>query len=354
MHISLAPMEGVVDYPMRLLLTELGGYDRCVTEFIRVTDVLLPDRVFFRYCRELEHGCHTLSGTPVHIQLLGSDPAAMALNAQQAVALGAVGIDLNFGCPAKTVNKSNGGSILLRDPDRVASIVQAVRDAVDPGIPVNAKVRLGYENDETFEEVAEKVFLAGANELCVHARTKVQGYKPPAYWLRAAAIAAGYEPGRLTINGEIWSVEDARLALQQSQFGRLMLGRTALARPDLALQIKNSLDEKEAGKADNNEVTALPWTEIFTLLQTQFQRSDKASLHHIGNRTKQWLAYLKRTYPEAELLFTAIKRLHDEQAINLAMEQHRTELENSSLVLSSVNQAAVDQLAAQSPVQVAG
>ena len=136
----------------------------------------------------------------MHIQLLGSDPAAMAMNARQAVVLGAVGIDLNFGCPAKTVNKSNGGSILLRDPDRVASIVQAVRDAVEPGIPVNAKIRLGYETDENFEEVAEKVFLAGANELCVHARTKVQGYKPPAYWPRAAAIAASYEPARLIIN----------------------------------------------------------------------------------------------------------------------------------------------------------
>ena len=344
MHISLAPMEGVVDYPMRRLLTELGGYDRCVTEFIRVTDVLLPDRVFFRYCRELEHGCHTLSGTPVHIQLLGSNPAAMALNAKQAVVLGAVGIDLNFGCPAKTVNKSNGGSILLRDPDCVARIVQAVRDAVRPGIPVNAKIRLGYEDDGNFEEVAEKVFLAGANELCVHARTKVQGYKPPAYWPRAAAIAADYAPGRLTINGEIWSVEDARLAIQQSRFGRLMLGRTALARPDLAVQIKARL----AGET----VTALPWSDIFQLVQTQFQRSDKASLHHIGNRTKQWLAYLKRTYPEAQLLFTAIKRLHDEQAINLALEQHLTELENTSLQLplSLAKHVAVDPLVAQSQV----
>lgn len=356
MHISLAPMEGVVDYPMRLLLTELGGYDRCVTEFIRVTDVLLPDRVFFRYCRELEHGCHTLSGTPVHIQLLGSDPAAMALNARQAVVLGAVGIDLNFGCPAKTVNKSNGGSILLRDPDRVAAIVQAVRDAVEPGIPVNAKIRLGYETDENFEEVAEKVFLAGANELCVHARTKVQGYKPPAYWPRAAAIATGYEPARLTINGEIWSVEDAQLALHQSQFGRVMLGRTALARPDLALQIKASLSADWGGEAAEagHKLTALPWSEIFKLVQIQFNRSDKASPHHIGNRTKQWLAYLKRTYPEAELLFTAIKRLHDEQAIKLAMDQHQRELESSSRLSLQSSLAAIEQVAVQSPVQIAG
>ncbi len=314
MHISLAPMEGVVDYPMRLLMTELGGYDRCVTEFIRVTDVLLPDRVFFRYCAELEHGCHTLSGTPVHIQLLGSDPDAMASNACRAVSLGAVAIDLNFGCPAKTVNKSNGGSILLRNPERVGSIVRAVRDAVPANVPVNAKIRLGYESDETFEEVAEKVFAAGANELCVHARTKVQGYKPPAYWPRARAIVGGKPQAALTINGEIWSVDDALTALQQSRFGRLMLGRTALARPDLALQIKARL----AGDV----YLPLQWVDIFGLLQTQFKRSDKSSARHIGNRTKQWLAYLKRTYPEAEILFTSIKRLHDESAFSRALTEH--------------------------------
>ena len=322
MHISLAPMEGVVDYPMRLLMTELGGYDRCVTEFIRVTDVLLPDRVFFRYCAELEHGCHTLSGTPVHIQLLGSDPNAMAINACQAVSLGAVGIDLNFGCPAKTVNKSNGGSILLRDPERVAAIVRTVRDAVNPDVPVNAKVRLGYETDETFEEVAEKVFEAGANELCVHARTKVQGYKPPAYWLRAKAIVDAKPSAALIINGEIWSVDDALTALRQSQFGRLMLGRTALARPDLALQIKACI----AGE----EYLPMPWKDVFKLVQTQFKRSDKSSTRHIGNRTKQWLAYLKRTYPEAEVLFTAIKRLHEERDISRAMAEHENYLTTPS------------------------
>ena len=138
-------------------------------------------------------------------------------------------------------SKSNGGSILLRTPDLVASIVRSVREAVDPAVPVNAKIRLGYETDENFEEVAGKVFDAGANELCVHARTKVQGYKPPAYWQRAEAIADGYDIARLTMNGEIWTVEDARLALHQSGFGRLMLGRTALARPDLALQVKADL-----------------------------------------------------------------------------------------------------------------
>jgi len=108
MHVSLAPMEGVIDSPMRRLLTDIGGYDRCVTEFVRVTDVLLPERVFFRICPELAEGCRTASGTPIFVQLLGGQADALAVNAVRAAELGAAGIDLNFGCPAKTVNRSDG------------------------------------------------------------------------------------------------------------------------------------------------------------------------------------------------------------------------------------------------------
>ena len=111
MRIFLAPMEGVVDYTMRDMLTRLGGFDRCVTEFVRITEQKLPARVFYRYCPELHTGGKTPAGTPVYVQLLGGDPDYMALNARTAERVGAPGIDLNFGCPAKTVNRSDAISI---------------------------------------------------------------------------------------------------------------------------------------------------------------------------------------------------------------------------------------------------
>ena len=132
-------MEGVIDAAMRRLLTGIGGYTRCVTEFIRVTNVLLPEKVFFRLCPELASGGTTEHGVPVFSQLLGSDSDALALNARRAVELGAPGVDLNFGCPAKTVNNRRGGSILLRTPSQVAHIVRVVRDAVPAEVPVTAK-----------------------------------------------------------------------------------------------------------------------------------------------------------------------------------------------------------------------
>lgn len=131
----LAPMEGVADYWLRQILTQVGGYDWCVTEFVRVSGRLLPPSVFYRWCPELKQDAKTLSGTPVHVQLLGSDPACMAENAARAVELGAPAIDLNFGCPAKTVNRHSGGAVILDTPELLYRITHAVRQAVPAHYP---------------------------------------------------------------------------------------------------------------------------------------------------------------------------------------------------------------------------
>ena len=314
MRLALAPMEGVIDAPMRQLLTNMGGYDRCVTEFVRVTDVLLPERVFFRLCPELEADGCTASGVPVYTQLLGSNAQALAVNAQRAVALGAPGIDLNFGCPAKTVNNSMGGSILLRDPHQVGSIVKVVRDAVDDNVPVTAKIRLGYENHDALPEIVGLIREAGATELAIHARTKFDGYKPPAWW---SAVRCVMHEGidNTYINGEIWSVDDALQARTQSGCAHIMLGRSALAAPDLGQRIR----AHELGVT----LELMPWLDVSRLVEGQFLRSDCHSPRHVGNRTKQWLAYLKRTYPEVPDLFNRLRTLHDVPSIVAAFAEHR-------------------------------
>ena len=232
MRLMLAPMEGVVDHTMRELLTSLGGLDRCVTEFVRVSERLLPPRVFYRLCPELHNGGKTASGVPVYLQLLGGDPSVVAENAARAAQLGAPGIDLNFGCPAKTVNKSDGGSILLREPQRVADITAAVRRAVPADTPVTVKTRLGYEDQALFLDIVQGIAAAGATELTVHARTKRHGYRPPAYW---EEIARAREALNIPViaNGEIWNTGDALRCQQVSGCDDLMLGRGALCRPDL-------------------------------------------------------------------------------------------------------------------------
>lgn len=103
MRLILVPMEGVMDHDMRDLLTAVNTFDLCVTEFVRVTDTLLPNRVFYRTCPELKQEGRTSNGTPVRLQLLGSNPEYMALNAGRAVKLGSSGVDLNFGKPSDSL-----------------------------------------------------------------------------------------------------------------------------------------------------------------------------------------------------------------------------------------------------------
>ena len=105
MHIMLAPMEGLLDHTLRDVLTRVGGVHECVSEFIRVTNTVLPRRAFIRVAPELLNRSRTQAGVPVKVQLLGSDPACLADNAAALAELQPHGIDLNFGCPAKTVNQ---------------------------------------------------------------------------------------------------------------------------------------------------------------------------------------------------------------------------------------------------------
>src|SRR5687767_14210553 len=119
MLLMLAPMEGISDVLVRDLLSSLGAMDLAVTEFIRVAHRPLTAGTLLRECPELESGGKTPSGTPVLVQLLGGDPELVAESAHIAAELGAPGIDLNFGCPAKRVNGSDGGAVLLKDPHRL-------------------------------------------------------------------------------------------------------------------------------------------------------------------------------------------------------------------------------------------
>src|SRR5690606_1772566 len=108
MRIMLAPMEGVVEHHVRGILSRIGGLDGCVTEFMRVTDQKLPSKVFSKFAPQLTTHCHPPNGSPVKVQLLGSNRVPMALNAQELLPYGATSIGLIFGCHANTVNSHEG------------------------------------------------------------------------------------------------------------------------------------------------------------------------------------------------------------------------------------------------------
>jgi tRNA-dihydrouridine synthase C len=297
--ILLAPMEGLLDYPLRDILTRVGGVDRCVSEFIRVSGTLLPDRVFTRIVPELLHGSRTAAGVPVRAQLMGSDPVCLAENAAKLAALQPAGIDLNFGCPAKVVNRHGGGASLLDDPPLLARIVSSVRRAVPAHVPVSAKMRLGNLDDSLAIDAAQAIAGSGACELVVHGRTRAQGYRPPAYWSRINDVREAVSIPVIA-NGEIWTVEDAVRCRAESGCHGVMIGRGMVCNPGLALAIVHPGHPGVAWDA------LLPWLSTFwSLIQMRVQP------HARVGRLKQWLNFLRRHHPQAEDAFVALRTVND-------------------------------------------
>ncbi len=300
-RLLLAPMEGLMDHDLRDTLTQIGGVQRCVSEFIRVTDRRLPDRVFRLLMPELDRASRTHAGTPVRAQLLGSDPAVMADNAAALAALGAEGVDLNFGCPAPTVNRHRGGAVLLDEPELVHAIARAVRRAVPPGTPVSAKMRLGNRDHGRMLEAAQAMVDGGAEELVVHGRTKLQGYRPPAYWALIGRVREAV-PVPVVANGEIWTVEDARRCRAESGCTDLMLGRGMVADPGLALAIRG---EPEPGWDDLLPLIGDFWTRI----------GRRVAPRHRAGRLKQWLNLLRRRHPQAQRLWDRVRTVAEPAAV---------------------------------------
>lgn len=300
MRLVLAPMEGLTDPLMRRILTDIGGYDWCVSEFIRVTDKLLPQHVIHRFCPELENDWCTASGTPLHVQFLGSDPVCLAENAAQAAEMGAPAIDLNFGCPAKTVNKHRGGAVLLDEPELMYNIIHAVRQAVPDETPVSAKIRLGYEDNSRTLDIGHAVEQANASWLTIHARTKTQGYKPPAYWSSIKPLSDALNLP-IFANGEIWTVEQAKQCQQESGCTDLMLGRGAVTRPDLARRLRNMQGN---GQTDADQML---WAELVVYLQ-QFLNGEAKNETVLLGRFKQWFGMLTKGYVEAEGLWRDVRK----------------------------------------------
>ena len=297
-RIVLAPMEGLADDALRAVLTAAGGYDWCVTEFVRVTTTLLPHSCFTRLSPELKTGSRTASGTPVRIQLLGSDPARMAANAAHLALLKPHGIDLNFGCPTPLVNRNRGGAALLDEPELLQRIAGAVRDAVPPAIPVTAKMRLGIEDTGRALDCALALEAGGVQELVVHARTRADGYRPLVRWEWIARIG---EVVRLPLiaNGEVWTVADYHRIRAATGCDDVMLGRGAVADPLLARRIRTGGDP-DPGAADWDEIRAMIesfWTGV----------QAKVTPTQSPGRLKQWLGMMQRNYPQAERLFREIR-----------------------------------------------
>ncbi len=293
-------MEGVSDAVLRELLGNLGCMSFCATEFMRVTLRPVSRRVVARECPELATGGYTQSGVPVFVQLRGGNAGPMADSAAMVADLGAYGVDLNFGCPARKVNGHDGGAALLKAPLRVETVVRSVRDAVPSHVPVSAKIRLGWENPDDVVDLALAAEAGGASFVTIHGRTKVQMYKGTADWERIGrAVKALKIP--VVANGDITSPESLARCQAVTGASMFMLGRGAFARPNLFRWLRG----QDSAPWDADRCMDLMRLYVDRLQDDpRFDRPDRAALA----RLKQWLRAQSDAEPALKPTFDRAKR----------------------------------------------
>jgi tRNA-dihydrouridine synthase C len=312
-------MEGVTDWIVRELFAELGSVDYAVTEFVRVSAEVVPAKVLKRMCPELTQP-PGVGKFAVHLQLLGGHPERLAQTAQNGAALGATAIDLNFGCPAPTVNQHDGGASLLREPSRIERIVAAVRRAVEPSVSVSAKVRLGWENPGDIVDTLKAVEAGGADWITIHARTKLQGYAPPADW-KMLGHARAITRLPVVANGDIDSVEALERCARETGCDRFMIGRGAIEQPEIFRLLRG---------VEHNSWSA---SQRLGVLRSFIEKSLNAGPdrdRYTLARCKFWLRALSKRRPELTPLFEHCKRIESVASLCGALDDARERLRDST------------------------
>ena len=291
---------------VRGLLTAIGGVDACVAAFVRVSSHPTTEAALLRECPELLRSGCTEARVPVHVQLLGGDPEPVAVSATIAAALGARAIDLNFGCPVRRVNRHDGGAALLRSPGRITAVVRAVRDVVPSEVAVSAKLRLGWASKDETAVLARAAEDGGANWITMHGRTKLQGYGGSADW-EGIGLARRAVRVPVVANGDIRSPQDLEACRAATACEHFMVGRGAMARPELFLALRGRSGTWPA------------WRRLDVLCRyaTMLRARGVTESGTLG-RVKGWCRYMAEADPDIATLFDTLKRDHD---LSLALDR---------------------------------
>ena len=305
-----SPLSGVSDLCFRQLVRRWAPDALLFTEMVNATSLELG---FGRY--KVEELADEIG--PVAVQLFDHRPTALAEAARRAEASGAVLIDINMGCPVRKIARKGGGSALIRSPDLAAKIVESVANAVK--LPVTVKTRLGWCNSSA-NPLGFALMLqeAGAQRLCLHGRTREQGFKGRADW---HAIAAVRQQLRIPViaNGDITSPSDALNCLAITGAAGVMVGRASMGAPWLVGRLQAVLN----GAPDPGEPTSY---ERLTLARDHLQMLLAEKGEHGLMIARKHLSWTCIGFPGAPQLRHALMRAATAEATQSLLEEAQKKL----------------------------
>jgi tRNA-dihydrouridine synthase B len=227
-RLIMAPLAGITNLPFRMMVKKMGA-GLVTTEMISAKGLVLGKKKTLAYLTS------DIAEKPLSVQIFGAEPESMAEAARIAVERGADVIDINMGCPVKKVVKTGAGAALLRTPERIRTLVSAVRKACP--VPLTAKIRSGWRPDSP-----DTLFLArliedsGADGLVLHPRFASQGYSGKADWGLIRRVKDGL---RIPVigNGDVFEPSLALKMRAETGCDGVMIGRGAVGNPWIFKQI---------------------------------------------------------------------------------------------------------------------
>ena len=245
-QVVLAPMAGICNSAFRRICKEMG----CGLIY---AEMVSDKAITYNNKKTIDMLYMTEEERPIVQQIFGSDKESFVVAAKYIYEnMHPDIIDINMGCPVpKVAVRAQAGSALLKNPEKIYEIVKAVVEAVP--IPVTVKIRSGWDHKNiNAVEVAKIVEKAGASAICVHPRTRSQGYSGNADWSIIKAVKDNVSIPVIG-NGDIKSPEDAKKMLDETNCDAVMIGRGVLGNPWIIKNTIDFLDGKEIDKISNRE-----------------------------------------------------------------------------------------------------
>lgn len=315
-NLVLAPMAGISN-PTYIKICESMGAGYAITELISAEAIVRGNKKTL----DMLEGIDKIK-MPVAIQIFGSNPATMKEAAKILVNdYHAKIIDINMGCPVpKVAIKSEAGSALLKDVNKIRKIVREVVNAID--VPVTVKIRSGWDNNHINAiEVAKVIEESGASAITIHARTRSQGYSGKADWKIIKDVVNAVNIPVIG-NGDIYSPEDAKKMLDETGCTAVMIGRGALGNPWI---FKNTLNYLQNGTY--SEVTIL---DKIDMMKYHYEELLKVKNEHVANlEMRTILLYYLKGIPNTKELKSKIITSSNYNEIKEILDNYLNKMSNS-------------------------